>query len=180
MTPFKAIWIIILPLMIMSQETSVVEKVTVTTADDLIFTTWLDRYETDEKQSIKLEFKIENRSRQAIYLVRSDTPEIVRDEYSLTIGPHVPYADGHGRTDYNFTRIPRYSSYSGQLEIPWSLYPIQRQFEIKTVFVYTYSIEGLKVPPPSGNPLELLWPLSERVRVVSVGNLTMKVNFAAK
>ena len=49
-----------------------------------------------------------------------------------------------------------------------------------TVFVYTYSTEGLKVPPPGGDPLELLAPLPERARVVSVGNLTMQINFAAK
>jgi hypothetical protein len=159
------------------QQQSTVKKVSVVTADQLVFTIWLDRYETDRQQSRTLKYKIENRSARAVYLVLSNTADIDRGEDSITIGTRVPYPEGHGRTDYSFTKIQEFGSYNGKLEIPWSMYPYSRDCEIKTVFVYTYSVEGLRVPPPSGDPLELLAPLSELAHVVTVGNLRMKINY---
>ncbi len=125
-----------------------VRRIAVETADNLNFTAWVNQQFVKIGRDIVVNYKVENRSRKTIYLVRENRSEVIFEDDELIIFPRpLVLVGGHEPYDYSFTKVLPGKVYSSKLTIKSGKYPVEtryaeQEWKIKVGFGYVTNIAG--------------------------------------
>lgn len=157
-----------------------VRQVIAETADGVVVTAWVDRQAVRLGQDIIINYRVENRSRRTIYLVRDNTAEIsFEDDKEIIIPtPFVPLG-GHEPYDYSYTRVPRGRTHQARFVVAGDRYPRETRYaeqiwRIKIGFGYITDISGLLVEHVS-DPAPYKELLSLRITLLVLDGLTVEI-----
>jgi hypothetical protein len=155
---------------------TLVKRATAETADGLRFTVWTEGQTVTYGKDIVLHYKVENRSRGAVYLVRKDSLEYDNEGGRILIASPIPIPVGHGDYDYSFLKIGRGHTYRGQITIPMKAYNDLDIWPIDVGFGYVTDVTGLnRKLRPGEDPARLRGALRSRLKTAVVGSLSVKI-----
>jgi hypothetical protein len=158
-----------------SGQYAMVKRVSAETAEGIVFGVWVEHQTAAFRQPITIHFEVENRSARRIYLVREDSPYVVAERGTISIGAPIPSPIGHGGYDYSFHKIERGKPYQGQLVIAGDKYNEARSWLIQVEFGYVNNIDGLdRKLAPNEDPAILRGRLYSRLVTVVLGGLRIE------
>lgn len=158
-----------------SAHDSMVKRISAETADNLVFNIWLERETVRPGQDIIVHYSVENRSAQAVYLVRDNTARPIAERGTILLQEPFVSLGGHEGYDYSFTKIDRGKRYENQLIIPKESYQAQ-PWRIDVGFGYVTDITGLDRQVGHGeDPSPMKVQLHSRIKTLSLGSLGIEV-----
>jgi hypothetical protein len=179
-TVLALLCLLIIPITGQEQDAKVKQVVAVT-ADGLVFSAWIDRQVIRSGYDIVVNYNVENRSDQAIYLVRDNRSNVVfeNDESIIFPEPLVPIG-GHEPCDYKFTKVARGKSHQSRFEVSGDKYPKDTRYaeqiwNIQVGFGYVRNIRGIRVEE-SGDPAPCKALLNSRLKVLSLDGLILEIS----
>lgn len=127
-------------------------------------------------EDLKLRFNARNSSHRPIYLVQKKPASFNTEGGAILLEAPLPIPIEHGDYNYTFTRIGRGREFSGQIIIPRKTYTDFDVWPIEIAFGYVTDFTGLdKRLGPNHDPAVLRGLLYSRLKIVSVGTVSVKV-----
>lgn len=152
------------------------ERVTAATPDGLVFSAWVMNHSIDPGRDIVIYYKVDNHSRKTIHLVHDNTARaVIEDNAIIFPRPFVPVG-GHEEYNYNFTKVARGDSYSGQLSVSRAEYKEAQSWRVAVGLGYVTDIRGLTAPPEQiDDPAPLKSLLASRLQTLQLNGLSVEV-----
>jgi hypothetical protein len=153
-----------------------VKRISAQTADGIVLNVWVEPQEVKFGQDIVVHYKAENRSTRIIYLVHENPPDIVAEHDTIVIGVPLPWPIEHGEYNFSFTKVKPRRNHQGILTIPRTKYDMPGPWHINIGFGYVTDIAGIdRQLRPGEDPAILKVPLSERLKTLRLGSLTVNI-----
>jgi len=157
-----------------------VRKIVAETADNVSFTAWVNAQFVKIGQDIIVNYKVENQSRKAIYLVRENRSEVIfEDDESIIFPGPLVLIGGHEAYDYSFIRVAPGKIYLSKFIIKAGKYPTETRYseqvwKIYAGFGYVTDISGLR-PKEINDPAPYKSLLSQRIRLLALDGLIIEM-----
>lgn len=164
------------PAYVAGQYEVLVKRASVQTTSGVVFTAWVDRTTFKSDETTTIFYEVENRSNQAIHLVRSrELQTAIKDDGALFVRIPLPIPVGHGEYNYVFTRVGRGNHHRGKLIIPKGSFNKADRWSVDIAFGFVTDVRGLnRQLRPNEDPAGLRGLLRSRIEMVGLG-LTVDV-----
>lgn len=153
-----------------------VRRVTAATSDGLLFSAWVVNQSIESGQNMIVYYRVENRSRKPIYLVRDNTSKTVIEDDNITFPSPLVLIGGHEEYNYGFVKVAQSRSYRGQLKVSRDEYKEAQSWGVNVGFGYVTDITGLNPSPDQINdPAPFKSLLNSRIQTLVLSSLTVEV-----
>lgn len=167
--------LLLLPYTTLGQDARV-NRVTVTTAEGLFFSAWVNKQTVSYGKDILVNFSLNNRSSKAVFLVRDNTSKIVIERDSIVIPRPFVLIGGHEDYDFSFTRVAAGATYQGHVAVSQKDYQTAQEWRLDLGLGYIHDIRGLNKRLRDGeDPAPYKARLRDRLTTLQLCGVWVKV-----
>jgi len=144
-------------------------------SDGVSITVWVDPPSVVSGRAIVLRYRVTNRSKRKIYLVRETPPYINVDGPTIAINVPVPSSNMHGSERLSFEEIERGGVRHGSLSIPPEKYQSRNSWHVEVGFAYIAEFPELRQTRAPEKRMVLRENVFRRAETLSLGSLSVEV-----